>query len=104
KNAIYRPFTKQNLYYHKPFIERPGLTSKLFPDSNTFNAQIVVTGTGANKDFSVLMTNTITSLDAIEKGQAFPLYFYEEREKQNPSLFDTDGNSEYIQREAVSDF
>jgi predicted helicase len=29
--SVYRPFTKQWLYYHKPFIERPGLFSKFFP-------------------------------------------------------------------------
>jgi predicted helicase len=34
----------------------------------------------------------------------FPLYFYEERQKQQRSLFDEGGESEYIRRDGVSDF
>jgi predicted helicase len=37
--------------------------------------------------------------------QCFPLYYYEEREKQNLSLFDAaDDNSEYVRRDGISDF
>ena len=36
--------------------------------------------------------------------QCFPLYYYEERDKQNPSIFDTAGEGEYIKRDGVSDF
>jgi predicted helicase len=36
--------------------------------------------------------------------QCFPLYYYEESQKQNPTLFDEVGKSEYIRRDGVSDF
>ncbi|MDX9865093.1 MAG: type ISP restriction/modification enzyme, partial [Anaerolineaceae bacterium] len=37
KLGIYRPFTKQNLYFDKPFIERPGLNTRIFPVKNIKN-------------------------------------------------------------------
>lgn len=105
KVGVYRPFVKQFLYFDKSFIERPGLSSKIFPNDNLDNILIAITGCGANKDFSLLITNKITSLDTIEKAQCFPLYIYDERKNQSPSLFDSgDYNSEYIRRDGVSDF
>ncbi len=104
KIGLYRPFFKQRIYIDKPFIERPGLSSKLFPNDKIENKLITITGTGAIKEFSPLMTDTITNLDAIEKAQCFPLYYYEERQKQSPTLFDAAGESEYIRRDGVSDF
>jgi predicted helicase len=102
--SIYRPFCMQFLLYDRPFIESPGLSQKFFPHSGIENRLIVVTGTGARQDFSTIITNDIASLDTLEKAQCFPLYFYEEREKQNPSLFDADGDCDFIQREAITDF
>lgn len=104
KTGTYRPYTKQRLYFDKPFIERPGLSPKLFPNEKLENKLITITGSGASKDFSVLITDSITNLDALEKAQCFPLFHYEERKKSSPSLFDATGDSEYIRRDGVSDF
>src|SRR5690606_30529606 len=104
ETGTYRPFTKQRLYFHKPFIERPGLSPKLFPNKKFENRLITITGSGASKDFSALITDNITNLDALEKAQCFPLFHYEERQKNSPSLFDAAGETEYIQRDGVSDF
>lgn len=102
--GIYRPFFKQDLYFDKPFIERPGLSSKLFPEKNSENLIIVITGIGASKDFTVLISDRIANIDTIEKAQCFPLYYYEEHQKHNPSLFDATAKSEYIRRDGISDF
>jgi predicted helicase len=103
--GIYRPFFKQVLYFDKSFIERPGLSSILFPDNKYENLLITITGIGSSKDFSALITNAISNLDTLEKAQCFPLYYFEERQKQSRSLFDTDeGDSEYIRRDGISDF
>lgn len=102
--GIYRPFCKQILYFDKPFIERPGLNPKLFPNSNLLNYGICLTGMGSNKDFSVFLVSTIPDIQLIMNGQVFPLHYHEEREKQNPTLFDAAGDSEYIRRDGVSDF
>ena len=86
------------------FIESPGLSSKFFPNDMVENRIIAVTGMGSSKEFSVLITNAITDIQMIMNGQCFPLYHFEERKKQSPSLFDTAGESEYIRRDGVSEF
>jgi predicted helicase len=55
----YRPFTKQYLYFDESFIESPGLSRKLFPLPSTENLVICTMGIGANKDYSVLISNNI---------------------------------------------
>jgi predicted helicase len=104
KIGTYRPFTKQRLYFDKPFIERPGLSPKVFPTSTSKNLVITISGVGASKDFSVLLTDCIPDLQVQFNGQYFPLYHFEVREKNSPSLFDGAGESEYIRRDGVSDF
>jgi predicted helicase len=104
RNGVYRPFTKQNLYFDKPFIESPGLSSILFPNNDSQNFIISLTGSGASKPFSALIGNTIPNLDNIEKSQCFPLYFYEENNQSQKGLFDSADESDYIRRDGVSDF
>jgi len=43
-------------------------------------------------------------LQVVDKGQFFPLHFYEERSKANPGLFDGKDGSELIQRDGITDF
>jgi len=102
--GLYRPYTKQKLYFDKPFIESPGLSSNLFPTSTTDNRIITITGAGASKNFSTIITNNITNLDAIEKAQSFPLYFFDENDEVSPTLFDIAVENKYIRRDGVSNF
>lgn len=102
--GLYRPYTKLKLYFDRPFIESPGLTPKVFPSSKSKNLVITISGVGASKDFSVLLTDCIPDLQVQFNGQYFPLFHYEERQKNSPSLFDAAGDSEYIRRDGVSDF
>lgn len=64
-------------------------------------------GVGASKDFSALITDKMPNLDMIEKAQCFPLYWYEERKHNSPTLFDSMAgptSSSYIRRDGISDF
>lgn len=101
--GVYRPFFKQNLYFDTSFIESPGLSPKLFPNHSLDNRVICITGVGASRDFSVLMSDCISNLDTLEKAQCFPLYFYEERKKEQTTLFEGEGK-QFVRREAISDF
>lgn len=103
KNSLYRPFTKQRLYFQKSFIESPGLSSRFFPDKETKNLVMIVTGIGANKDFSVLMADSISCLDTVEKSQCFPLYYYEETKDNGPGLFD-DVKEDRVRKEGISNY
>ncbi len=102
--GLYRPYTKSNLYFSKYFNECVYQQPKIFPDSAVENLVIVTTGTGAKQEFSSIISNCIPDLQIMANSQCFPLYYYEERKKQSPNLFDAAGDSEYIKRDGVSDF
>jgi predicted helicase len=99
-----RPFCKENLYYSKSFNWTHHLMPSLFPRPDSENLAIYITGTGTTSQFSTLMTNTLPDFQLIANGQCFPLYYFEERTKQSPSLFDTEDESEHIRRDALTDF
>jgi predicted helicase len=102
--GLYRPFFKQFLYYDRLLIHRVYLLPKLIPTPDTKNLLICVSGVGASKDFSALITDCIPDLQVQFNGQAFPMYYYEERQKQSRGLFDQNEDGEYIRRDGVSDF
>jgi len=77
--SLYRPFTKSRLYYDRQLNHR--YKERLFPTISHRNLAISATGVGATKDFSALMVNILPDLEAISKGQCFPLYLYEKVEK-----------------------
>ena len=78
RTSLYRPFNKQYLYGDNIFIHRPAIIRRFFPTPKSKNLSISVSGVGAGKDFSALMTKTLPDLELISKGQCFPLYYYEE--------------------------
>lgn len=101
--CMYRPFCKEHLYFLKQWNERHSQLAKIFPNPNSMNLVICVSGTGAKNDFSCLISNTILDLNAMEAGaQHFPLYWYE-RKVDEGSLFDTAKEPEYIRHDGISD-
>lgn len=106
--GLYRPFQKQNIYFAAELIESIGLSPKLFPTPNHKNLVICVSGIGASKDFSAIITDCIPCLDLVEKSQCFPLYWYEEEQQTYQTggmdnLFES-SESSYIQREGITDW
>lgn len=93
--GTYRPFVKENLYFGEKFIHRRGQFEEFLGDDNKF---ICITGVGANKDFSALMTNTITDYQTMSNCQCFPLYWFEKSEEE--TLF----TGEKIQYDGISDY
>lgn len=102
RSTSYRPFSSMNLYFDKSFIESPGINEKFFPSENTNNLVIGVTGTGGNKDFSVLMSTKLPNLHLVENGQYFPLYYYEKPKGVQQGLFEP--SRDYLRQDGVSDF
>lgn len=101
--GISRPFCKQFLYFDRSFLERPGLNDRFFI-KDKYNASIAITGLGSSKDFSAQIVALPPDFQFIMNGLSFPLHYYEEKEKQSPTLFDADGDSEYLRRDGISDF
>lgn len=102
--SLYRPYCKQNLYNDKNFVERPGLSKKIFPTDKHSNIAIFVSGIGASKEFSTLITNCIPDVQLLFNGQYFPLYWYEENAQDLLDLFKNTTTDRYIRRDGVSDF
>ena len=88
-NCLYRPFIRRKVYYSNIFIERPGNFYQIFPEPDLSNQVIFFTGTGANKDFSAMIANSIVDYGAIANTQCIPLYIYysEDEIKKKQVLF-----------------
>ncbi|WP_455480987.1 DEAD/DEAH box helicase [Bartonella sp. B12(2025)] len=79
--SLYRAFTRQWLYYDRIFNEMVYQIPRLFPLGEVVENRVIqVTGKGASSGFSVLMTKNLPNYDAMEKGQCFPRYIYENAE------------------------
>jgi predicted helicase len=102
--ANYRPFFKQFLYYGDKFIHRRGQFHEIFPPNETHNPVICVSSVGSNDGLAVLMADFVPNLHFNGDTQYFPLYYYEENRPENPTLFDTAGEPQFVRRDGVSDF
>lgn len=104
--SSYRPYFKQYLYKHRNFVWSPYLQNSLFPNAELDNLTIAITGIGASKEFSVLLTNKMPNLHYLDTMMSFPLYYYEEKDKKDMSLFDHahDNEVSYSRRDGISDF
>ncbi|WP_230281384.1 type ISP restriction/modification enzyme [Croceicoccus sp. Ery15] len=75
--SIYRPFTRQWLYFSRTFNEMVYQMPRIFPMGEDADNRVICTsGTGA-LEFSALMTERLPSFDNISKGQCFPRYLYD---------------------------
>ncbi|WP_139413268.1 DEAD/DEAH box helicase [Bartonella mastomydis] len=112
--SLYRPFTRQWLYYNRIFNESLYQIPCMFPMRNIVENKVIqVTGIGAMKDFSVLMSKVLPNHDAMDKGQCFPRYIYEDtivskskNEKQSHLFANATENSKTAdlqRRDAITD-
>jgi predicted helicase len=79
--SLYRPFTKEFLYFDKLLIDAPTLQEQFFPtpSQEKENISIYVSDKGLRSPFSVLAVNSIADLHlcATTDGfQSFPFYTY----------------------------
>ncbi|MGH1507231.1 DEAD/DEAH box helicase [Ralstonia solanacearum] len=80
--CMYRPFTKQWLYFNRRFNERVLLMPRIFPDAGCKNIVIGVSATGSRSAFSALISDHVAGLHAVDMvgSQYFPLYLYDDDE------------------------
>lgn len=102
--SIYRPYCKSNLYFGEKLIHRRGQWPELFPQKDSKNIAICVSGLGGNKQSSVYLAEYIVDLNCLDAGtQCFPRYYYEEVEQDQEELFDRN-DSKFRRHDAISDF
>ena len=76
----YRPFNKQNFYFSRHFNEMVYQMPQVFPTPTHPNVAIAVSGIGAAKEFSSLVTDCVPNFHMHDTGQCFPLYLYDKDE------------------------
>ena len=103
--GLYRPFFKQDLYFSREINNVVSRMDSFFPTLDSKNLVICVSGLGGSKENTTIITNYVPDLNCLDSGtQCFPLYYFEERLKSSPTLFDDANENEWIQRDGVSDF
>ena len=83
RTALYRPFTKSNLYFDQAMNDVVSVFPSIFPTSDTEsgNRVICLTDKGSEKPFMVLMSRQVTDRKLVGSGcgtQCFPFYIYDE--------------------------
>lgn len=104
--GMYRPFFKQAFYHDRILNHRVYQMPRLFPTPNHRNLVICVSGIGASKDFSTLITDCIPDLQLQFNGQCFPLYWYDDSTADIADLFSATQSEmdRYVRRDGVTDW
>lgn len=102
--GYYRPFCKQHHYFNPNLNWSLFLLSKYFPQPETKNIVISISGIAHSNSFSALLIDSISDYSLITSNQCFPLYVYEENKSKQKGLFDEGNEQDYIRRDAISDF
>ena len=105
--SVYRPFSRQYLYFDRRLNERVYQMPRLFPTMKEDNRLICVTGSGARSAFSCLMVNSIPNFHTLDTGQCFPLRLYEAADETPEAvlelLSDTRSSNGYQVRAGITD-
>lgn len=104
--GLYRPFTKQWLYFNRRFNEMVYQMPRIFPDGAAENLVIGVSAAGEKVAFSALISRHVPSLHFvdIEGSQCFPLYLYDETaQASKEDLFSEPTEGGLRRREAITD-
>lgn len=105
--SLYRPFYKQHLCYEKQFIQRTYQQLRLFPTPSHKNIVICVSGIGAGKDFSPLITNIVPNYHTLDTDQCFLLYWYDSSNADVTDLFNQGAEKpmdRYVRKDGVTDW
>ncbi len=101
-DTVYRPFCKTNLYHGDKLIHRRSNYDLLFPQEQTDNK--VISLSGGLKGLSLLMVNGFSDLHLCGDSQCFPLYWYEENNNRQKTLFDEETGEQYTRRDGITDW
>ncbi len=102
--CMYRPFTKEWVFYSRRLNERVYQMPRIFPDGELPNRVIAVTGKGSRNGLAVLMVDRLVDLNMVEAGaQCFPLWLYEPIAHE-PDLLADQAKNGHQRRDAISSY
>ncbi len=80
--SLFRPFVEKNLYFDRLFTHRIYQNDQIFGVTEQHdNLVICISGIGSSKDFQILASDKLVSLDLLEKTQCLSLYVFHENQK-----------------------
>lgn len=104
RKALYRPFSKRWLYFSRRLNEMVYRMPTVFPTPNCENLVISALGSGASSAFTALISNVTMDLEAVSKGQCFPLYIYDKADEASDLKYaKSDAIDGYHRRDAITD-
>lgn len=102
--SLYRPYTKQWLYFNRRFNEMVYQMPKIFPDAKSKNLAIMIKGNWRGDGQFALIIDAPVCLLPDGGGQCFPLYLYDEPETApQGGLFDAPVQPKRQRRDALTD-
>lgn len=104
--SLYRPFTKQYVYFDRMLNAYVNQLPRMFPAAAAKNLLIGVSAAGDKVGFSVLICDVIPSLHLvdIEGSQCFPLHLYDELDQgAKDGLFVEQADCVAVRRDAITD-
>ncbi len=101
--TLYRPFVSKYLYFDKQFNSAVCRQPSFFPQPDSVNQAICVTGIGSLVDFSALMVARLPDFHFHDTGQCFPRYVYS-KEQEDLASSDDNGRQDNISSYALETF
>lgn len=103
--ALYRPFSKVNLYFDRLLVHRSGKYNRIFPRFNDANKLIMVKQRWNGIGQLALMVDTFVDLQSDGGAQNFPLKLYEKIDADSGDLFASDSAStDYRVKDGITDY
>lgn len=84
--GVYRPFSKQWLYYNRRFNERVYQMPRIFPNASARNIVIMVKQRLAGTGQLALMVDHVCDLQIDGGAQCFPMYLYDDLEPESSEV------------------
>jgi len=102
KSSLYRPFTKEFLYFDKLFNNSIYKIPIIFPNAEAENTVIQINENYNGDSNLALISNYIADLHCNGDSQCFPLYLYDQ-EQAGEGLFASDDKPKLKRRDAITD-
>jgi predicted helicase len=102
--SLYRPFTKQWLYFNRHFNERVLQMPRIFPNAKAENIVIMIKQRWSGNGQLALMVDCLPELQIDGGTQCFPLYLYDEPlDEGQVDLFAQPKKKQNARRDAITD-
>ena len=100
ERSVYRPFTKQFLYFDRMLNNSVYRMPKFYRKGSPSPRAIVVSGVGSSSGFSALIVDQVPNLHTLDSDQVFPEFWFDDVEVSG-GLFENSSN-EPQRREGIS--